>query len=354
MPPLPDPRQDSPAAHLRRISVPHLIRLKAGALERLPLYLEREGLNRPLLLRSEGLPASARPPSSLQVTVDQEVIEASVEWLEARLPDWSQRFDCVLGLGGGKALDTAKLAAFRLGLPYFALPTSLSNDGFCSPRSSLTQGGKRTSLQARLPVGVIVDLDIVQGAPEALWLSGVGDLVAKWTAVHDWKLAFHRGGAPFDDLAALLSDASVFQFLAYPKRDRKGTRLLAQALLFNGVAMEVAGSSRPASGSEHLISHALDLCSASPRLHGLQVGLATYWMTLVQEQDTGLLDSLFERTGFWRYWKAQPMPRQEWLEALRLAPEVKPDFITVLDLPEKRALAANLLELHPILRQCLV
>ena len=101
-------------------------------------------------------------------------------------------------------------------------------------------------------------------------------MCSKFTAVSDWKLAFHRRGVAVNDLAALMSDASVFQFMASPLYDEQGILLLATALMWNGVAMEIAGSSRPASGSEHLISHALDLTGARQRLHGLQTGTAAY------------------------------------------------------------------------------
>lgn len=335
---------ESMAVPLRTILVPPLIRIKAGALERIPIYLQREKYERVLALVSDGLPPDVRdslPACGFAQVVPVE--EASLEWMEA-LPLDTKKYDAVCGLGGGKALDVAKLLAFRSHLPYLAVPTSLSNDGFCSPRASLTRAGKKTSFPARLPVGVVIDLEIVSRAPDILWLSGVGDLVSKRTAIRDWKIAFHTAGTPFDDLAALLSDATVFQFMARPTRDIEGTRLLAQALLLNGVAMEIAGSSRPASGSEHLISHALDQLAEAPRGHGLQVGFATYWMALVQSQDASDIDGLFESTGFWRYWNEHPLPRSLWIEALRLAPNVKKDFITVLDTPGAQERALGLLE----------
>ncbi len=139
-----------------------------------------------------------------------------------------------------------------------------------------TLGGGRRSLAAALPQGVVVDVDACLAAPRILWLSGVGDLVSKLSAVFDWKLAFHHAGEPVNDLAALLSDATVRQFVARPAYDAQGLTALATALMLNGIAMEICGSSRPASGSEHLVSHALDATSARPRLHGLQVGVATY------------------------------------------------------------------------------
>ena len=94
----------------------------------------------------------------------------------------------------------AKYVAFLARLPYYAVPTSLSNDGFCSPQSSLTIRGKRRSLAAALPFGVIVDTAVCRDAPPMLTLSGVGDLVAKFTAVRDWKLAFHQTGEAVNEL----------------------------------------------------------------------------------------------------------------------------------------------------------
>lgn len=331
--------------YLRSVLVPQLVRMKVGALSRLPVYLERYGWSCVLLLRSEGLPLTLETRLEIPGVARSVVVEeASLEWLQALEARLEGDFDAVMGVGGGKALDLAKMLAFRRDLPYLAVPTSLSNDGFCSPQSSLTVAGRRTSMPARLPVGVVVDLDVVRQAPRALWLSGIGDVAAKRTAIPDWKLAFHTDGTPFDDLAALLSDASVFQLMAHPVPDEDGMRLLGQALLFNGVAMELAGCSRPASGAEHLISHALDLLTEQPHPHGLQVGLATYWMARLRGQDVSDLDRLFETTGFWDYWRENPMPRALWKAALEAAPNIKQNFVTVLSQSGVEARAASLLE----------
>ena len=92
----------------------------------------------------------------------------------------------------------------------------------------------------------------------------------------------------------------MYQFLAQPSFDLEGTRLLGTALLFNGIAMEISGSSRPASGSEHLISHALDSISKRPRLHGLQVGMATYLISRVQKnQSERIAQASSTEMGFW-------------------------------------------------------
>ena len=156
-----------------------------------------------------------------------------------------------------------------------------------------------------------------------------------------------------DDFAALLSDGSIHSFRSHPAFDLEGIRLLATGLLLNGIAMEIAGSSRPASGSEHLISHALDLISARPRLHGLQVGVASYVVSLLQRENTAAIASLFEVTGFWDAVTADPFSRTEWDEAIQRAPTIKEDYYTVLSKPESVHEARRLLTEDPRLARCL-
>ena len=321
-----------------QINVPWLVRIKPGALRRLGLYLARSSLTPVALLHSEGMVRSILDMArqslrdhGIALALFHEVKEASVEEAVRLLGAVPSSCKALVGVGGGKALDVAKYTASLGGLPCFAAPTSLSNDGFCSPQASLTLEGKRRSLPTGLPEAVVVDLAVCQGAPRALWHSGVGDLTSKFTAVSDWKLAFHRRGVPVNDLAALISDASVFQFMANPELDEQGIRLLATALMLNGVAMEIAGSSRPASGSEHLISHALDMTGARHRLHGLQTGTAAYLVSSLQSgSHHKIIGELFARTGFWESVRKQPFSTEEWRIAVERAPSIKEDFYTIL------------------------
>jgi glycerol-1-phosphate dehydrogenase [NAD(P)+] len=173
--------------------------------------------------------------------------------------------------------------------------------------------------------------------------------------VEDWRLAFHAVGTSVDDFAALLSDSTVFQFMARPERDLEGMRLLATALMLNGVSMAVCGSSRPASGSEHLLSHDVDAVSRRPRLHGLQVGNATYLVAQLQERtDHGRIAELFDRTGFWGAVEADPFVRSEWIEAVRVAPTLKQDFYTVLSREGAPGRLVDLLAQDPRLARCFV
>ncbi len=320
-----------------QIAIPTLVRVKDGALDRLGIYLRRHGRQKVAVVTSKGLQAPL--PERLARSLKDQSIDL-LDWIDvatndlesaARLfADLPKETSAIVGYGGGKALDVAKYVAFLGRLPYYAVPTSLSNDGFCSPQSSLTIRGKRRSLPAAIPFGVVVDTAICRDAPRLLTYSGIGDLVAKFTAITDWKLAFHATGEPVDDFAALLSDGSIHAYLSHPAFDLEGIRLLATALMLNGISMEMCGSSRPASGSEHLISHALDSISAQPKLHGLQVGVASYLVSILQKDNTERIASLFDATGFWEVIAADPFSRSEWLEAVRMAPSIKHEFYTVL------------------------
>jgi glycerol-1-phosphate dehydrogenase [NAD(P)+] len=342
-----------------QIAIPTLVRVKSNALNRLGTYLKRGGHRKVAVLLSKGLVAPI--PDRVKHGLEEQSVEP-IWWVEvaendlesaARLfADLPKGVTAVVGLGGGKALDVAKYVGFLSRLPYYAVPTSLSNDGFCSPQSSLTIRGKRRSLPAALPFGVVVDTAVCRDAPRVLMLSGIGDLVAKFTAVRDWKLAFHATGEPVDDFAALLSDGSIHSYLSRPAMDLEGIRLLATSLMLNGIAMEICGSSRPASGSEHLISHALDATSTRPRLHGLQVGIASYLVSILQGENSEVIAALFDATGFWDTIAADPFSGTEWLTALRIAPCIKESFYTVLSSRDVLPEVERLLNHDPRLSRC--
>ena len=344
-----------------QIDIPTLVRIKAGAAGRVGIYARRNDFTDVVILHSSGLKENLM--QRLREGLEAEQISVRNQWaveeasfeqareLFTKLPAGTQ---AILGYGGGKALDTAKYVSFLSRLPYISIPTSLSNDGMCSPQSSLSLEGRRKSLPSSMPFGIVIDTEVCMEAPEILWLSGVGDLAAKLTAITDWKLAFHAVGTKVDDFAALLSDSTVFQFIARSHRDLEGVRLLGTALMLNGISMGVCGSSRPASGSEHLISHALDSFRSRPALHGLQVGVATYLVSLLQKQHSETIAGLFEKTGFWDAVASDPFKLSEWIEAVRLAPSMKENFYTVLSSRDCLPEAEHLMRNDPWLKSCFV
>ena len=341
------------------ISIPGLVRIKSGALEKLGIYCSRCGFRTVAVVAGSDIPpaiteSAGKALAAADVQAAEWFIctEAGFEQAQSIFVSLPGDVSAIIGIGGGRALDVAKYVAFLARLPNIAVPTSLSNDGFCSPGASLTVAGCKRSLPAAIPFGVIIDTEVCLAAPERLWLSGVGDLAAKLTAVRDWKLAFHATGEPFNDFAALLSDATVFQFISRPVRDQEGARLLGTSLMLNGIAMEVCNSSRPASGSEHLISHALDRISARPRLHGLQVGVAAYIVSRLQGGQTDTIRSLFETCGFWDAIRGDPFSMAEWLEAARQAPTIKKGFYTVLSSRDCVDEIRSMLETDGVLTGC--
>ncbi len=128
---------------------------------------------------------------------------------------------------------------------------------------------------------------------------------------------------------------------------------LLDSLAMSGIANEIAGSSAPTSGSEHLISHALDKLLEQPQLHGVQVGIATYLMSLVQDHRYKRVDTIFTQTGFWDYVETLQMKRSDFEAAIDMAPSVKPFRHTYLHEEVYREKAKELLRTDAHLRQIL-
>ena len=125
---------------------------------------------------------------------------------------------CIVGVGGGKSVDVGKLAAFRLRLPFYSVPTSASHDGISSPFASLKGLDRPYSIMAKPPVGILADIDIISSAPRRLLASGCGDLVSKLTAVKDWQLAYRVTGEYYGGYSASLALMSASVVLDHPRQ----------------------------------------------------------------------------------------------------------------------------------------
>jgi len=190
--------------------------------------------------------------------------------------------DLAVAVGGGSVIDVAKVAAFNAGIPFFALPTTISHDGIASGGASLLVNGRKTSIPSKVPMAVFADLELIEAAPYRLFAAGCGDAVSKFTAVLDWQLAHRLKGEYYGDYAAQLAELAAKSVMENAKRiagnKKLGVHILFESLVSSGVAMSIAGSSRPASGAEHNFSHALDRVAPKPALHGEQVGVGTIMM----------------------------------------------------------------------------
>ncbi len=205
----------------------------------------------------------------------------------------------IIGIGGGRVLDTAKYAAHISKAVYICMPTSLSNDSLASPFSVLeTYGKARKTFACKIPTAIIVDTNMIINAPEGQTLSGIGDTIAKHTALFDWKLSASKTSSQIDDFAYALSRMSFDSVYHCDQKDMKSRvfiRILSRALVMGGLAMEIAGSSRPCSGSEHLFAHAIEEYYPDIKIsHGLAVALGTIPACIFQEQDPSGILSYFK------------------------------------------------------------
>ncbi|GAB6148323.1 NAD(P)-dependent glycerol-1-phosphate dehydrogenase [Stetteria hydrogenophila] len=209
--------------------------------------------------------------------------------------------DVVVGLGGGKAIDVAKYAAARAGKPFASIPTAASHDGITSPFASLRGFGKPVSRPAKAPDLILIDVDVIAKAPRRYNIAGFGDVIGKFTAVLDWKLAHKLKGEYYGAYAASLALMSARHVASHVEEiaswTPEGLRILLEALVSSGVAMCIAGSSRPASGSEHLFAHAMTMLHPNPPLHGELVGVGTIMMSYLHGKNWRKIRKLLKRVG---------------------------------------------------------
>ncbi len=266
-----------------------------------------------------------------ECVVDANTDEAVAE-VTARID--RERPDFVLGIGGGRVVDVAKLASAQRDVEFVSVPTQPSSDGMCSPVAVIAAAdGRPRSLGARIPTGVIVDMGILASAPLVSWRSGLGDLVSNLSAVRDWRLAAEREGEEIDDFACLTSEAAALSVVEDDAdlSDPAYRHKLIRGLILSGVAMEMAGSSRPASGSEHLISHALDRMLPEPRLHGLQVAVATVAAYVLRGDPHQALVRFYRLVGLPVVPGDVGVTAEQFLAAIRSGPETRPGRWTILD-----------------------
>lgn len=335
------------------ITIPTILKIEPGALDNIGDYLKNSLFNKVVIYFGNGLidMFGSKVFQSLRMagievleyceldTVDiDDIIDLAFD-----LPNSTQ---AVIGLGGGKVIDAAKYIGFLRKLPFISVPTSASSDGFSSASASLIVNGRRNSVPARLAYGIIVDTAVIKSAPVKFLYSGIGDMVSKITALYDWKFEESHGAAQVNDFALMIAKKAVNSFVRTPFKsiqDDLFLKELLDSLAMSGIANEIAGSSAPTSGSEHLISHALDKMLEMPQLHGIQVGIATYLMSLVHNHRWQRIHTVFTDTGFWNYVSTLNLDVEDYKKAIDLAPSIKPFRHTYLHEEKYREQAKKLL-----------
>ena len=214
--------------------------------------------------------------------------DVTVRALAARLPE----ADIIAGVGAGVISDLAKWLAFDAKRPAAIFATAASMNGYAAANVAPAVAGVKTLVHARAHRIVAADPAVLAAAPAALTSAGLGDVIAKWVSTADWKMNDMLFGEDYRPAIAGIIDHVEQKFLRDPNRlaafDAAAVAGLFEALVYSGCAMTLQGSSLPASGGEHLISHTLDMRAmaegGSHDLHGRQVGLGTIFAAALYER----------------------------------------------------------------------
>ena len=330
---------------MREFNLPLFMKVKPGAVkelkENLSLYFPEITGKKVLVLTTEGL--LQRLDKKVTVLLSQ-LAEYEVVSVEASSYDYAvsaakktsmDGIRMIIGFGGGTALDTAKYAAFVANVPYIAVPTALSNDGVCSPVSVLfSKGNRMHAFTSKTPDGLLIDTDIIMNSPRLLLEAGVGDIISNYTALYDWELDCRLNHGQPNDFAYMLSERALNALLYSNIKSftsQEGVKMLAQSLVLGGIAMQIAGSSRPCSGSDHLFCRALDELFDHGLPHGIAVGIGTIGAAWLQKRDYRMLIDFLKEYGIDINPKRRGITEVMFVRAWLFARDVGKDRYTILD-----------------------
>ncbi len=321
-----------------RITISASIHDEDEAAEELASWLRANGAEQPFLVTSAHGRQLGRGITGV-VGVAAPGARATQAWARAH-GGRARRADSVVAIGGGRCLDAAKLVAVGAGIPFVAVPTQLSHDGVCSPVAVLPRamGGLAESLEAVAPQVAFFSRPTLIRSPLASLRAGIGDLLSNPLALHDWNLAFEAGLEQIDHTAWNLS-AQSFRLIEPLLGERLGPEhvdpaligLLVDALVTSGFAMMVLGTSRPVSGAEHKISHAIDELFGGRAHHGAQVAFASLVSVALHGFDVESFRAGLVNLGLPHHPRQLGLSHDDMVAVLQRAPSTRPGRFTVLE-----------------------
>ena len=206
--------------------------------------------------------------------------------------NFDESCDAVLGVGSGVINDIGKILANVSGKPYIIVGTAPSMDGYASASSSMSMDGVKVSLKSKCADVIIGDIDILKNAPDRMLISGIGDMLAKYISICEWRISNIITGEYYcEAIASLIRDAlkkCVENADGLLNRDEKAVEAVFSGLVLGGIAMKYAGISRPASGVEHYFSHIWDMrgleFGTKVDFHGIQCAVGTMYAAKLYER----------------------------------------------------------------------
>ena len=214
--------------------------------------------------------------------------EAAIERVQEDLPG----HDLIVGIGSGVIQDLCKYVAFFGKLPYYIVATAPSMDGYASTGAAMITGGMKVTYSAKVPSAILAATEVLKDAPFDMLQAGYGDIVGKYSSLNDWKLSHIVNGEYFCDYIYDTTYQAVLDTLPRAKsilaRDEESIRILMEALVGVGIMISLAGSSRPASGSEHHLSHFFEITGIVENKpyfpHGIDVAYSTVITAKIREE----------------------------------------------------------------------
>ncbi len=209
----------------------------------------------------------------------------------------AKNHDFIVGVGGGSKIDLAKKASYDIEIPFISVPTTASHDGIASPRATIRNNGASMSMEAQEPMGIVADTEIIMQSPYRYLAAGAADVIGNVTSLKDWELAYKLRNEDFSStaygLAKYAAEALIENASSIKPNLEDSAWLIVKSIVVSGMAMSIANSSRPASGSEHLFAHALEKRAPGKALHGEMVGVGTIMMMYLHGGDwKGIRDVL--------------------------------------------------------------
>lgn len=273
------------------------LKIGSGAVNSLKEAMDTLGCRKPFIVCDQNTKAAAWEKVKAVLEEDEitytffclnsEHLEPDEHTMGSLIMTFDPSCDVVLGIGSGVINDSCKVLAHAVGCPSIIVGTAPSMDGYASNSSSMILGDLKVSLYNACPEAIIADTDIMKNAPDRMLWAGLGDMLAKYISICEWRISHLVTGEYYCENIAELMRYSLQKIVhAAPglmERDPQVIEAVVEGLILSGVAMAFAEISRPASGLEHYFSHLWEMMALERGLpydlHGIQVGVGT-WQTL--------------------------------------------------------------------------